>query len=124
MLRASAYRFERKEKKNHPRERSPPYTTSTMQQEASSRLYFKPKKTMSLAQQLYEGIELGGRGPQGLITYMRTDPTRISNEAQASVKAYISQEFSQPFVAQERTSKTKAATPARQQAISQPNSTL
>ena len=63
-----------------------PYTTSTMQQDASVRLRFKPKRTMSLAQQLYEGIELGDAGHQGLITYMRTDSTRISAEAQVTVK--------------------------------------
>src|SRR5258708_25991952 len=96
--------------KEHRGQLTPPYTTSTMQQEASSRLYFKPKKTMSLAQQLYEGIELGGRGLQGLITYMRTDSTRISDEAQASVKAYIAQEFGQPYVGQGRTSKPQPPT--------------
>src|SRR5260221_6139226 len=95
-------------KKQHRPRSTPPYTTSTMQQEASSRLYFKPKKTMSLAQQLYEGIELGGRGLQGLITYMRTDSTRISDEAQARVKAYMAQEFGQPYVGQGRPSKAKA----------------
>ena len=68
-----------------------PYTTSTLQQDASVRLRFKPKRTMSLAQQLYEGIELGDAGHQGLITYMRTDSTRVSAEAQTAVKEYIAQ---------------------------------
>src|SRR5260221_965071 len=111
-------------KKQHRPPRTPPYTTSTMQQEASSRLYFKPKKTMSLAQQLYEGIDLGGRGLQGLITYMRTDSTRISDEAQASVKAYIAQEFGQPYVGQGRTSKAKATTQDAHEAIRPTDVTL
>src|SRR5690349_21662877 len=85
-----------------------PYTTSTMQQDASVRLRFKPKKTMSLAQHLYEGIELGDSGHQGLITYMRTDSTRISAEAQTAVKQYIAQRFSQEYVGARRTSKAKA----------------
>ncbi|HCI81469.1 MAG TPA: type I DNA topoisomerase, partial [Ktedonobacter sp.] len=82
----SVLKYEEREQRRQP---FLPYTTSTLQQDASVRLYFKPKKTMSLAQQLYEGIELGARGHQGLITYMRTDSTRISEEAQGSVKAYI-----------------------------------
>src|SRR5437588_767454 len=94
-----------------------PYTTSTMQQDASARLHFKPKKTMSLAQQLYEGIELGARGHQGLITYMRTDSTRISEEAQAKVKSYIAQEYGQPYVGQGRTAKAKATTQDAHEAI-------
>ena len=61
----------------------PPYTTSTLQQDASKKLGFSTKKTMSLAQQLYEGIDIKGEGTTGLITYMRTDSTRISEEAVA-----------------------------------------
>src|SRR5258708_32183355 len=82
-LQGAAYTVLKVEEKEQRRQPNPPYTTSTMQQEASSRLAFKPKKTMSLAQQLYEGIELGARGQQGLITYMRTDSTGVSDEAQA-----------------------------------------
>src|SRR5437763_5444125 len=91
----SVLKYEEREQRRQP---YLPYTTSTMQQDASARLYFKPKKTMSLAQQLYEGIELGARGHQGLITYMRTDSTRISEEAQGKVKEYIAQEFGKPYV--------------------------
>src|SRR5262245_9490261 len=69
---------ESKEKRRNP---YPPYITSTMQQDAARRLRFSAKKTMMLAQQLYEGIELGPEGPTGLITYMRTDSTRISDLA-------------------------------------------
>ncbi len=94
-----------------------PYTTSTMQQDASTRLYMKPKRTMSVAQQLYEGIELGERGHQGLITYMRTDSTRISDEAQAKVKSFIAEEFGQPYVGSGRTGKTKATTQDAHEAI-------
>ncbi len=101
-----------------------PYTTSTMQQDASARLYFKPKKTMSLAQQLYEGIELGARGHQGLITYMRTDSTRISEEAQSKVKDYITQEFGQPYVGPGRMGKAKATTQDAHEAIRPTDVTL
>ncbi len=85
-----------------------PYTTSTMQQDASVRLRFKPKRTMSLAQELYEGMELGDRGHQGLITYMRTDSTRISAEAQAAVKSYITGRWGKEYVGPGRTAKAKA----------------
>src|SRR5579859_2790282 len=101
-----------------------PYTTSTMQQDASLRLYFKPKKTMSLAQQLYEGIELGTSGHQGLITYMRTDSTRISDEAQGKVKTYIAEAFGQPYVGQGRSGKAKATTQDAHEAIRPTDVTL
>jgi|GEM_PF-25148 len=101
-----------------------PYTTSTMQQDASLRLYFKPKKTMSLAQQLYEGIELGASGHQGLITYMRTDSTRISDEAQGKVKTYIAEAFGQPYVGQGRSGKAKATTQDAHEAIRPTDVTL
>ena len=74
------------EKKRTP---APPFTTSTMQQEASRKLGFTLKKTMATAQLLYEGIKIPKKGTVGLITYMRTDSTRISEEARASAKAYI-----------------------------------
>ena len=70
-----------------------PYTTSTLQQDASTRLRFSPRRTMSLAQQLYEGAELGGSGPVGLITYMRTDSTRISDVARDQAAAHITEAF-------------------------------
>ncbi len=101
-----------------------PYTTSTLQQDASVRLYFKPKKTMSLAQQLYEGIELGTRGHQGLITYMRTDSTRISDEAQGKVKEYIGAEFGTPYVGPGRVGKAKATTQDAHEAIRPTDVTL
>ncbi len=123
-LQGAAYTVLKVEEKEQRRQPLPPYTTSTMQQDASSRLYFKPKKTMSLAQGLYEGIELGERGQQGLITYMRTDSTRVSDEAQASVKAYIAGEFGQPYVGQGRTTKAKATTQDAHEAIRPTDVTL
>src|SRR5579859_2017222 len=108
-LKGATYTVLKVEEKEQRRQPYLPYTTSTMQQDASSRLYFKPKKTMSLAQHLYEGIEMGARGHQGLITYMRTDSTRVSDEAQAKVKAYIASEYGQPYVGPGRAGKTKAA---------------
>ena len=76
----------RGEKKRNP---APPFTTSTMQQEASRKLGFTLKKTMSIAQGLYEGVKMPEKGTVGLITYMRTDSTRISEEARASAKQHI-----------------------------------
>ncbi len=78
--------IKRGEKKRNP---APPFTTSTMQQEASRKLNFAIKKTMSVAQGLYEGVKLPGKGETGLITYMRTDSTRISDEARSAAKAHI-----------------------------------
>ncbi|MBI5644075.1 MAG: type I DNA topoisomerase [Deltaproteobacteria bacterium] len=78
--------IETKETKRNP---SPPFTTSKLQQESSRKLGFTAKKTMMLAQQLYEGVDIGDEGPVGLISYMRTDSTRISNEAIAAARAYI-----------------------------------
>jgi DNA topoisomerase-1 len=116
-LKGATYKVLKVEEKEQRRQPYAPYTTSTLQQDASVRLYFKPKKTMSLAQQLYEGIELGDRGHQGLITYMRTDSTRISDEAQAKVKAYIAGEFGRPYVGSGRMGKVKATTQDAHEAI-------
>ncbi len=76
-------------KKTESRRPFPPFTTSTLQQESSRRLNFSASKTMVLAQQLYEGIELGGEGSVGLITYMRTDSVRVSDDASSEASAYI-----------------------------------
>jgi DNA topoisomerase-1 len=70
-----------------------PYTTSTLQQDASTRLRMAPRRTMAIAQELYEGAELGSDGPVGLITYMRTDSTRISEQARAEAAKYITETF-------------------------------
>ena len=76
-----------------------PFTTSTLQQEASKALNFATAKTMRIAQQLYEGVDIKGNGTVGVITYLRTDSTRISEEADSSVRSYIAQNYGQEFVA-------------------------
>jgi DNA topoisomerase-1 len=81
---------ERKERRKNP---PPPFITSRLQQEASSKLRFSPKRTMGLAQRLYEGVELGDEGPTGLITYMRTDSTRLSEDVVKDVRAWIVDRF-------------------------------
>lgn len=95
--------LERKEVKKSP---PPPFTTSKLQQEASRWLHFSAKKTMSVAQRLYEGIELGNEGSVGLITYMRTDSVRISDEAMTAVRDHIRKTYGSPYLpAQPRTFK-------------------
>lgn len=76
-----------------------PFTTSTMQQEASKVLNFATQKTMRIAQQLYEGIDIKGNGTVGLITYLRTDSTRVSEEAEGSVRDFIGKSYGEEFVA-------------------------
>ena len=75
-----------------------PFTTSTLQQEASKTLNFPISKTMRIAQQLYEGVDVKGQGTVGLITYLRTDSVRISDEADADARAYIAQNYGEEFV--------------------------
>lgn len=82
-----------------------PFTTSTLQQEASKVLNFSTQKTMRLAQQLYEGVEVKGHGTVGLITYLRTDSTRIAEEADVAARAYIGEQYGSQYVAQEETAK-------------------
>ena len=77
-----------------------PFTTSTLQQEASKTLNFSTQKTMRLAQQLYEGIDVKGTGTVGIISYLRTDSTRISEEADAAAREYISQQFGEEYVSE------------------------
>ncbi|MCK9275249.1 MAG: type I DNA topoisomerase [Syntrophales bacterium] len=86
---------EEKEIKRHP---SPPFTTSKLQQEASRRFRFSAKKTMRLAQKLYEGIELGSEGSIGLITYMRTDSVRVAKEAVDDARAFINTVYGSDFL--------------------------
>jgi DNA topoisomerase-1 len=87
--------IERREKKRNP---VAPFITSRLQQEAARKLSFSPKKTMTLAQQLYEGIEIGAEGATGLITYMRTDSPRISNEAMTEAREVIQSRFGTEFL--------------------------
>ena len=83
-----------------------PFTTSTLQQEASKALNFATSKTMRIAQQLYEGVDIKGSGTGGLITYLRTDSTRISEEADANARAYVGKAYGEEYVA-ETTSEQK-----------------
>ena len=83
-----------------------PFTTSTLQQEASKALNFATSKTMRIAQQLYEGVDIKGSGTVGLITYLRTDSTRISEEADANARAYVGKAYGEEYVA-ETTSEQK-----------------
>ena len=84
----------RADKKRSP---SPPFITSSLQQEASRRLGMPPRRTMAIAQQLYEGVDIGDEGAVGLITYMRTDSLRISNEAMQDAKNYITSTFGKEY---------------------------
>ena len=86
------------EKKERHRYPAPPFVTSKLQQEASRKLGFQPKRTMQLAQHLYEGVELGKEGSVGLITYMRTDSTRVSNEALDAVRKHIGTHYGKDYV--------------------------
>ena len=76
---------------------APPFTTSTLQQEASRRLNMTPKRTMAIAQQLYEGVDVEGEGTLGLITYMRTDSVRLSDEAMAAAAQFISTRYGKDY---------------------------
>ncbi|MCM3765743.1 type I DNA topoisomerase [Neobacillus niacini] len=94
----------KKERKRNP---APPFTTSSLQQEAARKLNFRAKKTMMLAQQLYEGIELGKEGTVGLITYMRTDSTRISEVAQTEAADYIKTTYGENYLKVEQRKEKK-----------------
>ena len=83
-----------------------PFTTSTLQQEASKALNFATSKTMRIAQQLYEGVDVKGSGTVGIITYLRTDSTRISEEADANVRSYIGEQYGSQYVAAEGAGKS------------------
>lgn len=89
--------------KNGERSKKPPlpFTTSTLQQEASKLLNFSTQKTMRIAQQLYEGVDIKGNGTVGLITYLRTDSTRISEEADVAVRKFIGEAYGEDYVIRE-----------------------
>lgn len=88
-------KVERKERRRFP---TPPFTTSRLQQEASRKLGMVPSRTMRIAQKLYEGVELGEEGAVGLITYMRTDSTRVSPEAQQQARSWIAARFGEQYL--------------------------
>ena len=97
---------------------SPPFTTSTLQQEASRKLSMTPRRTMAIAQQLYEGVDIEGEGTVGLITYMRTDSLRISEEALAATKTFILNRYGQAYYpAQTHRYKAKASAQDAHEAI-------
>lgn len=112
MAKVKKGKFSVKEIKNGERvKKCPlPFTTSTLQQEASKALNFSTQKTMSVAQQLYEGVDVEGMGTMGIITYLRTDSTRISDEADAAARSYIAETYGKEFTAegvQEKKTSTK-----------------
>ena len=86
------------ERKERRRNATPPFTTSKLQQDSSRKLRFSVKRTMMIAQRLYEGVELGEEGLVGLITYMRTDSTRVSNEALGEVREYIKSQYGDQYL--------------------------
>lgn len=92
------YAVTRVEEKQRSKKPQPPFTTSSMQQEASNKLNFNTKKTMKIAQELYEGVEIKGRGTVGLITYMRTDSVRISDEARNLAHELISRDYGPSYL--------------------------
>jgi len=108
-------KIKRGEKRKSP---APPFTTSTLQQEAARKLGFPTKKTMMIAQQLYEGIEIKGEGAVGLVTYIRTDSTRVSSEALQEVRDLISSKYGQKYLHEEvRVYKNKSASQDAHEAI-------
>lgn len=106
-LQADEFEVSKVVKKERKRNPALPFTTSSLQQEAARKLNFRAKKTMMLAQQLYEGIAIGKEGTVGLITYMRTDSTRISDTAKDEVKSYIHTMYGEEFISSNN-KKTKA----------------
>ena len=105
----------RQEKQRQP---APPFTTSTLQQEASRKLNMTPRRTMSIAQQLYEGVDIAGEGTVGLITYMRTDSLRLSDEAVAAARSFLSARYGKDYIpASPRVYKAKAGAQDAHEAI-------
>jgi DNA topoisomerase I len=116
-LEGADYRVASIERRQRSKNPSPPYITSTLQQDASSRLRFSPKRTMRLAQDLYEGVELGPEGSTGLITYMRTDSTRISEEAEGKVKVWIKGNLGDKYLGNPRQQKSRPGAQEAHEAI-------
>ena len=105
----------RQDKQRNP---APPFTTSTLQQEASRKLNMTPRRTMSIAQQLYEGVDIAGEGTVGLITYMRTDSLRLSEEATAAAREFILARYGQDYYpGKARVYKTKSGAQDAHEAI-------
>ena len=106
-LQSASYRVESVKTGKREKKAPLPFTTSTLQQEASKALNFSIQKTMSIAQQLYEGVDVKGNGTVGLITYLRTDSTRVSDEAKSAAVDFISQNYGEDYL-QEGAAKAKA----------------
>jgi DNA topoisomerase-1 len=98
LLDTARYVVTKVEQKDRPQKAPPPFTTSTLQQQASIRLHFTAQRTMQTAQRLYEGVNLGSEGQVALITYMRTDSTRVSNEALTAVRNHIGTTYGEPYL--------------------------
>ena len=112
----------RQDKQRSP---SPPFTTSTLQQEASRKLSMTPRRTMAIAQQLYEGVDISGEGAVGLITYMRTDSLRLSDEALAAARTFILGRYGEAYYpGSARTFRTKAGAQDAHEAIRPSDVTL
>ena len=117
-VRQAEFEVQQVDEKERSRQPKPPFITSTLQQEASSRLNFTAKKTMTLAQKLYEGVELGERGTTALITYMRTDSVRISKEARSAAREWIVSSLGEDYYPQKpRTFKSKKAVQDAHEAV-------
>jgi DNA topoisomerase-1 len=117
-LQGATYIVESVEKRQRKRTPPPPFITSTLQQEASRKLGFSAKRTMQIAQQLYEGVELGDEGAVGLITYMRTDSVRLSNDALQMARAFIQAHYAPDYLPDKpRQYKTKSGAQDAHEAI-------
>src|SRR5205085_88037 len=116
-LQGAEYRVLSVERKQRSKSAPFPYITSTLQQDASSRLRFSPKRTMRLAQDLYEGVELGDEGATGLITYMRTDSTRVSDEADKRARGWIGSSLGERYLGPRRQEKARPGAQDAHEAI-------
>ncbi|UOQ93210.1 type I DNA topoisomerase [Halobacillus shinanisalinarum] len=117
-LKGDSYSVDKVNKRERRRNPSLPFTTSSLQQEAARKLNFRAKKTMMIAQQLYEGIDLGGKqGTAGLITYMRTDSTRLSNTAKEEAKNYIESTYGKEYLGKSKATKKQEGAQDAHEAI-------
>ncbi|MDQ6919512.1 MAG: type I DNA topoisomerase, partial [Candidatus Dormibacteraeota bacterium] len=116
-LEGATYRVVDVQEKRRTKSSPPPYITSTLQQDASSRLRFAPNRTMRIAQSLYEGVDLGPQGSSGLITYMRTDSTNIAAEADGKVRGWIKSELGDKYLGRPRTDRARAGAQEAHEAI-------
>ncbi len=117
ILKKGKYVVKTIDEKENPKKPYAPFTTSSLQQEASYKLNFNTRKTMMVAQQLYEGIDIKGYGTLGMVSYIRTDSVRISDEAKAAAKAYISENFGDNYWAENVFSNKKKAVQDAHEAI-------